>query len=630
MLNSLNIILKGAEHHVENNELIIAISPTTISERYFNTKNRPLYWVYFGKKYFSKIKIKNSLDDNFSELDIARLLEDTATEIRSEHVKWIDGINQEYGSKLEWWFGNIASRNIYQSDLFQYCCYLFLLERVWECEIKKPSLIVVDSPGLALAIYHWAQKKKIRISIKSKHKIYTHKIFNSGKFCMRWLDFLITTIMRKLASVALKRDDIIRRSHLSDMVMISTFVHESSISDSGAFYDRYFPHLHEYLEKNNKQVLIHPVFQGFWYNFFPLFQKISRSKKDFIIQENYLKLKDYIHAWLYPFHLVNQNLVVPDFLEFDMTDIVLEDKMNVDIQNVLQAILTFRLMQRLGENGLKLHLFIDWYENQTLNRAIVAGIHHSFPKLKTIGAQIFIHYPNFLSFSPSQSESQAGVVPDILLTTSGYQCRLARAFFPSLNCIPAASLRYDHVFNEERQETADYGSHEKNILVLTSFNPDEAVELLHTVQEILTGLGEDVKVRVRFHPDIKIEEIIKQYPEIQKDRRYSIFHGSLSDGVRNASVVISKGSGSIVEAVAKGTPSIFVGNQNKLNLNPLTGIKIPLYTECYSNAEVLEALLKYLHLSDDERYEYRNMGKSIRDMFFLPVNEETLAPFLKS
>jgi len=611
---------------VEDNELIVAISPNTISERDFSAKNRPINWVYFGKNYFSKIKIKNGLNNNFSELDISRPLEDVANEIRSEHVTWIDGINQKYGSELEWWFGNVSSRNIYSSDLFQYCCYLVLLERLWESQTKKPSLIVVDSPGLALAIHDWAQKKMIRISVTGQYKIYTKKIIEYGKFGMRWLDFIITTIMRKTASVVLEKKDIIKKSHSCDMVMINTFVHDSSISNGGTFKDRYFPYLHEYLENNNKIVLIHPVFYGFGYNFFPIFKKISRSTSDFLIQEKYLTIQDYVHAWLYPIQLLKQKIVVSDFHGFDLTDIIREDQLVV--QNVLQAILTFRLMQRLRMNDLKVHSFIDCYENQVLDRAIIAGMRDAFPGIKIIGAQNFLHYPNFLNFSPSQSEVKAGVVPDILLTTSRYQCKLARAFAPALHCIPAAALRHAHVFNEEKHRESVIVSQQKFVLVLTSGILDETIELLLMTQETMKSLGEDVIVYVRFHPDIRIEGIIKQYPEIQMDSRFKIFHGSLSDGIRGASVVVSKGSGSIVEAIAKGTPAIFVGNQNKLNINPLAGISTPLFSECYSNDEVLAALSKYLNLSDNDRNEYRNLGKSIRDMYFLPVNEDTISPFL--
>ena len=613
---------------MENNELIIAISPHSISERVFIAKNRPVYWIYFGKNYLSKIKLQNKLNDNFLELDISRLLEEVANEIRSEHVKWIEEINQKYGSELEWWFGNISSRNIYSSDLFQYCCYLVLLEKLWENKTRKPSLIIVESPGLALAINDWAQKKNIRISVTGRYKFYTKKIIKSVKFCMRWVDFIISTIMRKIASVILEKKDTIKKSHNCDIVMINTFVYDSSISNEGTFKDRYFPYLYKYLERNNKVVLIHPVFYGFRYNFFIIFKKILRSSDDFIIQEKYLKMKDYVHAWLYPIVLLKQKITVSDFHKFDLTDIIHEDQMKVDIQNFLQAILTFRLMQRLRTNNLRLHSVIDWYENQGLDKAMIAGVRDAFPGIKIIGAQSFLRSPNLLSFSPTLSEVKAGIVPDILLTTSCYQCGFARAYAPDLQCIPAAALRYAHVFDEEKHSDGVIVTQKKVVLVLTPYNQDEAIELLLMIQDIMKGLGKDVNVHVQFHPTIYIDEIMKRLPEIQVDNRFKIVQGSLSNEILEASVVVSKGSGSIVEAIAKGTPAIFVGNQNKLNVNPLAGISTPIFTECYSNDEVLDALLKYFNLSDNDRKEYRKLGKSIRDLFFLPVNEDTLSPFL--
>ena len=340
----------------------------------------------------------------------------------------------------------------------------------------------------------------------------------------------------------------------------------------GTFNDRYLPYLYEFLKKNNKSVLIHPVFHGFRYNFFTIFKKISCCTEDFIIQEKYLKPMDYFHAGIYPVRFLKQKIITPDFHGFDLTEIIIEDQMKVDVQNMLQAILTFQLIQRLKNHDLKLHSFIDWYENQTLDRALVAGVHSSFPMVKTIGAQIFLHFPNFLSFSPSPSEVRAGIVPDIILTTSCYQCGLAKVFDPFIKCFPAAALRYAHVFDDEKHDTSMSVSPLKCAFVLTSFNHEETVELLQMIQEIMKSLREDVTLCIQFHPDIRIDEIIKQVPEIQRDTRFRIFSGTLVKGIQEASVVVSKGSGSIVEAVAKGTPAIFVGNQNKLNLNPLAGI----------------------------------------------------------
>ena len=613
---------------METCQLIVAISPETIPDQWFRPGDRPVRWVYFGKNALSRIRLQKNLDVSFSELDIARPLDKVADKIRSEHVTWIDTINRQYGTDIRWWFGNISSRNIYSSDLFQYCCYLVLLEQIWENPDTKPSLIVVDSPGLASAIYQWANEKKIRVSIRGGYKRYARKIAGAGRFGMRWLDFIVRTALRKLASVTLRAKDIPKRSQDCDMVMISTFVHESGLSEDGVFEDRFFPGLYGYLQKNNKRVLVHPVFYGPMYNFFPVFRRISKSTTDFVVQEKYLNAWDYLRAWSYPVHLMRQKIVVPAFHGFNVNDMVREDHVSGDLQNTLQALLTLYFMQRLKMSGLKLHSVIDWYENQARDRAIVAGIRDAFPEIKTIGAQIFLHFPNFLSLSPSRSEVEAGIVPDILLSTSRYQCERSRLFAPALQCIPAAALRYTHVFDDEHSRESRYFSPQKTVLVLTAGIPDETIELLMMTRELVKHLGNDIAVRLQVHPDIRVDWIMNQVPEIQEEQRIKIVQGSMAEEIREASVVVSKSSGSIVEAIATGTPALFVGNRNKLNLNPMAGIVTPLLTECYSVDEVVDAVQKYLNASNEDRKEYRVLGRSIRDMFFLPVNEETLSPFL--
>jgi hypothetical protein len=590
--------------------------------------DRPVRWVYFGKNVLTGIRLHKNLDSNFSEQDISRPLEEVADKIRSEHVTWIDTINQKYGDDIGWWFGNVSSRNIYSSDLFQYCCYLVILEQLWESPHAKPSLIIVDSPGLASAIYQWAQKKKIQVSVRGWYKQYTKKMAGTARFGMRWLDFIVTTSMRKLASVTIRTKDITKKPQDCDMVMISTFVHDSSLSEEGDFKDRYFPGLYEYLGKNNKTILVHPVFHGVGYNFFPVFKRISRSTTDFIIQEKYLNTQDYLRTWLYPIHQLTQKIRAPVFHGFDLNTIIREDQINGDLQNTLQALLTFYLVHRLKNRGLGVHSLIDWYENQVLDRAIVAGMRNAYPETKTIGAQIFLHYPNSLSLFPSRSEVEAGIVPDVLLATSRYQCGLSRTFAPSLHCVPAAALRYTHVFGDEHPHECGKATPQKRVLVLTSGIWDETLELLILTLDITKRLGKDVGIHVQLHPDIRIEEILKMIPEIRTDSRIEIVQGSLADEIREASVVLSKSSGSIVEAIAKGTPTIFVANRNKLNLNPMAGIVTPLLTECYSVNEVVDAAQKYLDAPDTDRQKYRDLGRSIRDLFFLPVNEDTLSPFL--
>jgi len=594
-----------------------------ISRQWFGDEQGPIRWVYFGKDPLSEVRLRKNIDSRFSEIDIARSLDQTADKIRAEHVAWIDAINRKYGGKIGWWFGNVSSRNIYSSDLFLYCCYLVLLEQLWQNPVRRPALIIVDSPGLASAICRWSKDINIHVSVKGHRKKISRKMFSISRFGLRWLGFIISTGMRKLASVTVGSKNIAEKPK---DVLVSTFVHDSSVSDEGIFKDRYFPGLYEYLENNKKTVVVHPVFHGFRYNFFQIFRKISKSPTDFIIQEKYLKLSDYLSAWSYPVCILTPKIQVPHFHGFNLDDIVREDQINGDLQNTLQAYLTFYLMERLKAKGLNVRSLIRWYENQALDRGIVAGVRKAFPETKIIGAQVFLHYPNFLSLFPSRSEVDAGMVPDVLLATSPYQCKLAKMFVPNIHCTPAAALRYAHVFSKEGSQKP----FPRRVLVLTSGIRDETLELLILTQEIAQHLGDDTDIHVQLHADIRIEEVQNLVPEILADSRIQIVQGSFAKELSEASVVISKSSGSLVEAIAKGIPGIFAGNRNKLNLNPMAGISTPLLTECYSADEAGKAVQYYLEAPETARQKYPEWGRAIRDQFFLPVNDETLAPFLMS
>ena len=84
----------------------------------------------------------------------------------------------------------------------------------------------------------------------------------------------------------------------------------------------------------------------------------------------------------------------------------------------------------------------------------------------------------------------------------------------------------------------------------------------------------------------------------------------------------------MVEAAAKGIPVIFLGRQTVLNKNILSDLNMDIVTECFTTIELIEGINKYLDLPSAKISEYRNMGKKVRDLFFTPINEKTMEPFL--
>jgi hypothetical protein len=607
-----------------NNHLTIFLSPNKLNKEWFLQHNEPVQWVYLGKKFHEKVRIEAELGEGYHCLDIARIHNIVANDVRQDFVRWIDALNKLNGSTIGWWFGPISSRNVYRSDIFQYCCYIEILERLWRDSSQRPKFVIVESPALAEIILKWGSERKIVVKLQGKTNIPWLIIRDYTIFFLRWLDFILCTIMRRCASV--KR----RINPNKNLVIISTYIHPTSLSDTGKFSDRYFPFLYEFLEKTGKNIAVLPMFYGFRYNYYPVFSKIKKSGTSFIIPEQYLTITDYCHAFLYPFRLILEKIVSIPFHAIDYSEVLREDIIKDKFGDSLEAILCYHLIVRLKDAGIRTERIIDWFENQAKSRALCAGFRKNFHGIPVIGAQIFLHYPNFLSLAPSESEFEASMVPDVLLETSAYQCKLATIFAPRLNCIPAAALRYSHIFKTKSDSVRDPCQHcERIILLLASFDIEETRELLSQVQKIMDKLDGDIRILIKFHPDVSKRDIVDIYDADAWPERLEIYEGDLSKAMYMASLVISKSStSSIVEAAALGIPVIFLGNQTKLNFNPLDGIDLPFISECYTADELEISISRYLALSSDEREYFKKSGEYLRDLFFTEVNDDTLSPFL--
>lgn len=590
--------------------------------------NREIKWLYLGKNFFKMQRLENNLGDKFRRVDIAKLHDQVAKDLRHEHVLWVDDLNRRNGSLLHWWFWPISSRNIYESDLFQYCCYIEILERLWSDKNNLPQLIVIESSGFARMIRKWGIKKSINVRcINSTQRYYiSFKIIMF--FVMRWGKFAAALMFRVLAAYVTKFKHGSKRDLQYPAVIVHTFLHDYCLLEDGAFQDRYFPYLHEYLLKNNTRVLVHPMLHGFLFDFFSIYKRMRNNHSQFILQEDFLHVSDYVKALTFPLRVLFKKIDAVPFRGVDFSDVLKEERKN--IPSGLQAVLTYCLFLRLGEAGFKPQLIISWYENQVVDKALIAASRLVFPETKIIGAQLFIHPPNYLSLFPSRSEVEARLTPHLLLETSKKQCAVVQSFSKSIVCRPAAALRFSHVFNEECMLKAGEIDQQQTlkILLLLSFYLDEAVELLEMIKLCLPELTDDVKIVVKGHPDYDSKKLMKAYGEQNWPKRFKIFEGNMCQALDDASMVISSNSSSMVEAVAKGIPVIFVGRQTVLNQNTLSKVSMEITTECFSRSELLEAIKKYIELSEADKNMFKKMGLMIRDLYFEPVKEETMRPFL--
>ena len=170
--------------------LTIFLSPKKVNYDLVPQSAVPVRWVYLGKQFHEKIRIEQELGPSFHGIDIARTHNDVADRIRKEFVDWIDELNLLNGTSMEWWCGAVSSRNVYRSDVFQFCCYIEILEMIWKDTATRPSFVIVESPALAESIRAWGIARGITVSNPGKMEFNNpasrglqHVFFPLGEFC---------------------------------------------------------------------------------------------------------------------------------------------------------------------------------------------------------------------------------------------------------------------------------------------------------------------------------------------------------------------------------------------------------------------------------------------------------------
>jgi hypothetical protein len=616
---------------MHNQKLLLAFPErnTTKLKRRFPTGD-PVFFLYLGKDIFARRHLDRQLGNRFIPIDITKILDEVANDIRREHIQWIDNLNIKYGKNLNWWFGPIPSRNIYSSNLFQFSCYLELLERLWNSNGPKPSLVFVESIGLLRAIQTWALQKGIAVETVCA----LTKKYNSLRLLflsfLRCGYFYCISLLRFISAYRTKHKCGDKSATTQKLAIINTFLLDSSLSDEGFFQDFYFPFLHEYLADNDYQVFVHPVLHGFQFNYFSIYRRMRQSNAHFIIREDFLKLSDYLSVLRYVVDAFRFNISTSQFRGFDLSALLKEEQQRngADSSSML-ACLIHRFWLRLGQQGLKPEIIIDWYENQVIDKALITGARQAFPQAKIIGAQIFLHSLNCLNTMPIQSEVDYQMVPDILLETSEHQCSIARSFTKDIPCHPAASLRYAYIFHETMPpgQTA-LREPTSTIMVLLPYDMIESMEMLEMVKGGLDRIRRDVRLAIKCHPCYFPQTLKRSFGERDWPDRFEFYQGSIRQALKSAAVVISANSSTMAEAAALGIPVIFLGRKTVLSQNMLVGLTTNLVTECFTEDELVEAINKYLEPTLEEIKRYLHEGEKIRKLLFSPVNEKTMQPFL--
>ena len=585
-------------------------------------------WLYLGNNPAILSRLEQKLPGDYKMIDVIELYKKTADDIRDDYVRWIDEINRRYGNEIGWWLGTVFSKNNYSSNLFEYACYMEMLDRLLSEQGIVPDLIFAESSALAETIRRWAAEKNIIVTVKNG-SFAVIRVKRLGKVVLDWCRFIVLSLLCWAAAVISKIRYRTKNKISKECVIIHTFLHDHSLSKNGILTDRYFPFLYDHAANKGFKVLVHPILYGFKYSYMSIYARMRRSDTPIIIKEDFLHLSDYLYVLVYPFRSLKKKVGLRNFRSFDLSHIIKEARSEECFSAGMGALLMYRLLSRLKKTGIDPSLLILWYENQVFDKALIAGMRRYFPKTKILGAQLFLHFPNYLSQYPAQSEVDHNVSPDVLIEMSEYQCRTATAFTNAIPCKIGAALRYSHVFKDNLDSRLE-SDRKKEIIIFAvlPFYLPGSVEMLTLLKDALPYMKHKVDVLIKAHPDYTPRMLMNRFGRSKWPESFQFYNGSLSGALEKVSAVISTNSSSIVEAAAYGVPVVYAGSKIMMNQNILKDLNMEIARECYTASELAGTLDGYIENYESRKAEYKGLGHKIRDRYFTPVTEETLAPFL--
>jgi hypothetical protein len=576
------------------------------------------HFLYLRDKFAGKINIKN----------LSGLFDGAFQKIKIPLINLISKLNKDYDS-LEWWGGQIASRNSASTPLLLNITYLFCARKIL-CDSKVDLIFVVDSQALYDCIS--ASASELGYQVKKCGKIYLKFTRTTGRcllYIARIVYFFLKSVQSRKAAFKFLKPLPIKKTSVGKRVVIRTWVTKGAFDGSGKFSNRNFGQLPVWLHNKNYEVLNLPMFFNSSETIKETCVNIKNQEQAFLISDHYLRFSDYLKVLYDDYKLLRKQIghaviehinVAPIFNE------VLRDQgfnPNLSILN-----LCYPMLNRLKERGYEFEAFYYPFENNVPEKQFILGCRKYFPNSEIIGFQHTTFFPNQLAYHLGPEEKDYHPLPDKIVCSGPIYVKLHNeAGFPSEVLVAGPNLRFESVYEEKAEVMNNGGDNTRMLLLPLTFSYDLAFELFVKTKEALKDIS-DYRVYIRSHPLLSKKTLIKFLNQINMKNYEFANDGIIQDWLLKSYAVLSTGASiTILEAVSMGTPVIRVIPDNTFFYDPFMWPNYPL-GPVNSSSEIRRQLELIEEIQVKDTLTFRNIAREVMIKYFTKPNEENLKVFL--
>lgn len=579
-------------------------------------------WLYLGRNYVELLAWEQAVGADAKRISIDRPLEAAAGELRRPFLDLLASLGRRHGS-LAWWTSRVSERNTMVSPLFLHCCHLQVARDIMQGS-EEPLSIVSESWSVLRCLekeacaggrdVRWLSRSlpKWRLTLRWYTKIVGH----AWEFVRERIH--TTRVARRIAPRAMVTRD-------RPCALLRTFIDDDCMPEDGEFRERFLVGVGDWFERKGYEVWTVPILFAVKRPYFAAWQWLHGSGRNFLNPDEHYRFFDFVFTIV----VALRQAFIPrrriQFRDLDVTALFDEERRRFAFdRGSLDSILLSRLPYRLKRAGWRVDTVVQGYENMVLEKGAIHGFRRHMPSTRIVGFQHCVVPPMLLCHFVTAEEAAIAPLPDrIICNGRMFRRNLVTEGLSVERVVEGPALRYAHLQRDVKRHDA-----KPCVLVALPLELGAAVELLSKVHGALRD-DVDVPVKVKPHPMMHLPDLLRECGLDHLPDHFELVRGGMAEWLGRARVVVSSGSAVLFEAVAGGVPTVTVGRESGLNLNPLSWLKDSGAT-LYGPSEIRTEVQRLWRLSTGDRDAYRRRGRELLHDGFNPVTDEWMHVFTKS
>ena len=350
------------------------------------------------------------------------------------------------------------------------------------------------------------------------------------------------------------------------------------------------------------------------FGFYNLWKNYKRSKFNFLYEEAWLDLSDYIYALYCSFKLYKSIKKIPLFKNLNISALITNELLNeIASPGLIKAITKYLFIKNLKKQNIKILKVINWHENQNIDRALNLAFKRFYPNISVFGYQGYAFPAYDAHKNPLDFEVKRGTIPHYICVISEQAKSVKLGFCKELNVIVSPALRFSYL----HKSSASNLMKKSRIFLPLPLELSQCEQTIKFIIGIADSFSSESKIIVKCHPKYTLSDFLNLIP-LGRNEIFEFTDQKVDIILGDTSFVISSASSVCMEAVAMGIPVAILANNNGLTKSPLPA---PLIDDIwkivynYNDLKIFYSKTKKITYSNPERFFNKVNEKDVRKLF---------------